>query len=170
VKEGRLPAVCAHGLARDGHRHGRVDLVCQVASPGNVARALQRVGRAGHIVGQKSKGRFIPRTLADLLEQAVLVREMVAGRVEEIRVPVNCLDILLQPGEAVLLHRCEHQFAKERSNGGTEPVAAPPPSPARRGSWRSALGGRDDEHGPASIFSSRQALVPSKKVSPTRRS
>jgi ATP-dependent Lhr-like helicase len=75
---------------------GAVDLVCQVASPGNVARALQRVGRAGHIVGQKSKGRFVPRTHADLLEQAVLVREMIAGRVEEIRCPKNCLDVLAQ--------------------------------------------------------------------------
>src|SRR5207237_8645167 len=73
-----------------------VDLVCQVASPGNVARALQRVGRAGHLVGQKSKGRMIPRMNSDLLEQAVLAREMAAGRVEEIRVPINCLDVLAQ--------------------------------------------------------------------------
>src|SRR5260370_4796088 len=33
---------------------------------------------------------------ADLLEQAVLAREMAAGRVEAIRVPINCLDILAQ--------------------------------------------------------------------------
>src|SRR5439155_26551266 len=75
---------------------GAVDLVCQVESPGNVARGLQRVGRAGHLVGQKSKGRLIPKTTADLLEQAVLAREMAAGRVEEIRVPINCLDVLAQ--------------------------------------------------------------------------
>ena len=57
---------------------------------------MQRVGRAGHLVGQKSKGRLIPKTPADLLEQAVLAREMAAGRVEEIRVPINCLDVLAQ--------------------------------------------------------------------------
>ncbi|MGE0529648.1 MAG: hypothetical protein AB7P49_21560, partial [Bdellovibrionales bacterium] len=38
----------------------------------------------------------IPRTLADLLEQTVLIREMLAGRVEECKVPTNCLDILAQ--------------------------------------------------------------------------
>jgi ATP-dependent Lhr-like helicase len=39
---------------------------------------------------------LIPKTAADLLEQAVLAREMAAGRVEEIRVPSNCLDVLAQ--------------------------------------------------------------------------
>jgi ATP-dependent helicase Lhr and Lhr-like helicase len=96
LKEGRLPAVVATGSLELGIDMGAVDLVCQVESPGDVARALQRVGRAGHIVGQKSKGRLIAKTLGDLLEQAVLAREMAAGRVEAIRVPVNCLDILAQ--------------------------------------------------------------------------
>ncbi len=96
LKEGRLPAVCATASLELGIDMGAVDLVCQVASPGNVARALQRVGRAGHLVGQTSKGRFVPRTPADLLEQAVLVREMKAGRVEEVRTPTGCLDVLAQ--------------------------------------------------------------------------
>ncbi len=96
LKEGRLPAVVATASLELGIDMGAVDLVCQVESPGNVARALQRVGRAGHLVGQTSKGRIIPKTPADLLEQAVLAREMAAGRVEAIRVPINCLDILAQ--------------------------------------------------------------------------
>ncbi|MFQ3593194.1 MAG: helicase-related protein, partial [Gemmataceae bacterium] len=96
LKEGRLPAVVATASLEMGIDMGAVDLVCQVASPGTVARALQRVGRAGHIVGQKSKGRFIPRMVNDIIEQAVLVREMLAGRVEELRVPTNCLDVLAQ--------------------------------------------------------------------------
>src|SRR5262249_23069989 len=73
-----------------------VDLVIQVESPGNVARALQRVGRAGHLVGQSSKGRMIPKTLLDLLNQAVLAAEMAAGHVEALHVPMNCLDVLAQ--------------------------------------------------------------------------
>src|SRR5207302_1616138 len=96
LKEGRLQAVVATASLELGIDMGAVDLVCQVASPGNVARGLQRVGRAGHLVGQQSEGRLIPRTCADLLEQAVLAREMIAGRVEEIRVPTNCLDVLAQ--------------------------------------------------------------------------
>lgn len=96
LKEGRLPAVVATASLELGIDMGAVDLVCQVESPGSVARGLQRVGRAGHVVGQRSKGRLIPKTAADLIEQAVLAREMVAGRVEEIHCPQNCLDVLAQ--------------------------------------------------------------------------
>jgi ATP-dependent Lhr-like helicase len=57
---------------------------------------MSRVGRAGHLVGQSSKGRLIPKTMPDLLNQAVLAAEMAAGRVEALRVPMNCLDVLAQ--------------------------------------------------------------------------
>ncbi len=96
LKEGRLRAVVATASLELGIDMGAVDLVCQVESPGNVARALQRVGRAGHLVGQSSKGRLIAKTLPDLLNQAVLAAEMTAGRVEALRVPMNCLDVLAQ--------------------------------------------------------------------------
>jgi ATP-dependent Lhr-like helicase len=96
LKEGRLPAVAATASLELGIDMGAIDLVCQVESPGSVARALQRVGRAGHLVGGTSKGRLIPKTPADLIEQAVLAREMAAGRVEAIHVPTNCLDVLAQ--------------------------------------------------------------------------
>ncbi|MSQ95641.1 MAG: DEAD/DEAH box helicase [Gemmataceae bacterium] len=96
LKEGRLRAVVATASLELGIDMGTVDLVCQVESPGNVARALQRVGRAGHLVGQSSKGRLIAKTLPDLLNQAVLAAEMTAGRVEALRVPMNCLDVLAQ--------------------------------------------------------------------------
>src|SRR5262249_40622072 len=96
LKEGRLRAVVATASLEMGIDMGAVDLVCQVESPGNIARALQRVGRAGHLVGQRSQGRLIPKTLPDLLSQAVLAAEMAAGRVEELHVPRNCLDVLAQ--------------------------------------------------------------------------
>jgi ATP-dependent Lhr-like helicase len=96
LKEGRLPAVVSTASLEMGIDMGAVDLVCQVESPGNVARALQRVGRAGHLVGQKGKGRLIAKTAGDLLEQAVLAREMAAGRVEAVQCPRNCLDVLAQ--------------------------------------------------------------------------
>jgi ATP-dependent Lhr-like helicase len=96
LKEGRLRAVVATASLELGIDMGAIDLVCQVESPGNIARGLQRVGRAGHLVGQQSQGRLIPKTLPDLLNQAVLAAEMAAGRVEELRVPANCLDVLAQ--------------------------------------------------------------------------
>ena len=75
---------------------GDVDLVCQVESPGNVARGLQRVGRAGHVVHGVSKGRLIAKTPADLLETAALARAMLQGQIEPLRVPHGCLDVLAQ--------------------------------------------------------------------------
>ena len=96
LKAGDLPSVVATASLEMGIDMGAVDLVCQVGSPGGVARGLQRVGRAGHVVGRTSKGRLIARTTADLLEAAALTRAMVAGAVESLVVPTNCLDILAQ--------------------------------------------------------------------------
>src|SRR5262249_53104689 len=85
LKECRVRSVVATASLELGIDMGTVDLVCQVESPGNVARGLQRVGRAGHLVGQSSKGRLIAKTLPDLLNLAVLTAEMIAGRVEALR-------------------------------------------------------------------------------------
>jgi ATP-dependent Lhr-like helicase len=96
LKRGELPSVVATASLELGIDMGAVDLVCQVGSPGGVARGLQRVGRAGHVVGRVSKGRMIARTQTDLLESAALARAMVAGEVETLRIPTNCLDVLAQ--------------------------------------------------------------------------
>jgi ATP-dependent Lhr-like helicase len=96
LKRGELPAVVATASLELGIDMGAVDLVCQVESPGSVARGLQRVGRAGHVVGRVSKGRLIAKTSSDLLESAALCREMLVGQVEELHVPGACLDVLAQ--------------------------------------------------------------------------
>ncbi len=96
LKSGKLAAVVATASLEMGIDMGAVDLVIQVESPGSVSRALQRVGRAGHVVGLKSKGRMIPKTSPDLLEMAVLTRQMKLAAVEPIRVPACSLDILCQ--------------------------------------------------------------------------
>ncbi|WP_337175850.1 DEAD/DEAH box helicase [Paludisphaera sp.] len=96
LKVGELRAVVATASLELGIDMGDVDLVCQVESPGNVARGLQRVGRSGHLVGGTSRGRLIAKTPADLLESAALARAMLAADVEPLRVPRNCLDVLAQ--------------------------------------------------------------------------
>ena len=96
LKQGELKAVVATASLELGIDMGAVDLVCQVESPGSIARGLQRVGRAGHLVGRVSKGRLIAKTSADLLEAAALGRAMVHGEVEALRVPTGCLDVLAQ--------------------------------------------------------------------------
>jgi ATP-dependent Lhr-like helicase len=96
LKAGELSAVVSTASLELGIDMGAVDLVCQVESPGGVARALQRVGRAGHVVGRSSKGRLLAKTHGDLLETAALARAMRRGEVERLRTPTNCLDILAQ--------------------------------------------------------------------------
>ena len=55
LKRGRLPAVVATSSLELGIDMGAVDLVIQIESPPSVASALQRVGRAGHQVGEVTR-------------------------------------------------------------------------------------------------------------------
>jgi ATP-dependent Lhr-like helicase len=96
LKEGTLSAVVATASLELGIDMGAVDLVCQVESPGSIARGLQRVGRAGHVVHGVSKGRLIAKTASDLLESAALCRAMLEGQIEPLSVPRGCLDVLAQ--------------------------------------------------------------------------
>ncbi|MGZ5339269.1 MAG: Lhr family helicase, partial [Thermoleophilaceae bacterium] len=57
---------------------------------------LQRIGRAGHNVGDVSRGRIFPKFRADLLECAVVVKRMRDGDIEPTVVPRNPLDVLAQ--------------------------------------------------------------------------
>jgi len=75
---------------------GAVDLVIQVAAPPSVASGLQRVGRAGHQVGEISRGVLLPKHRTDLIGCAVSVQRMLDGAIETMRVPANPLDILAQ--------------------------------------------------------------------------
>jgi ATP-dependent Lhr-like helicase len=96
LKAGELPCLVATSSLELGIDMGAVDLVLQVESPKSVARGLQRVGRAGHSVGEVSRGRFFPKFRGDLLECAVVCRLMRAGRIEPTVVPRNALDVLAQ--------------------------------------------------------------------------
>jgi len=96
LKAGELPCLIATSSLELGIDMGAVDLVLQVESPKSVARGLQRIGRAGHSVGDVSKGRIFPKFRADLLECAVVTRLMREGRIEPTVVPRNALDVLAQ--------------------------------------------------------------------------
>ena len=96
LKSGRLRAVVATSSLELGIDMGAVDLVIQVESPPSVASGLQRVGRAGHQVGEISHGVLFPKHRADLLHSAVTVERMLAGQIEPLSIPANPLDILAQ--------------------------------------------------------------------------
>jgi len=75
---------------------GYTDLVAQIGSPKSVARLIQRIGRSGHKLDKKPKGRMICLDRDDLVECAVMVREACKGRIDRISIPRNCLDVLAQ--------------------------------------------------------------------------
>jgi ATP-dependent Lhr-like helicase len=83
---------------------GAIDLVIQVEAPPSVASGMQRIGRAGHSVGEKSVGRIFPKYRGDLIEAAVVVERMLAGAIEETRIPRNPLDVLAQQLAAICAH------------------------------------------------------------------
>ncbi|WP_028651866.1 ATP-dependent helicase [Nocardioides halotolerans] len=96
LKRGRLPAVVATSSLELGIDMGAVDLVVQIESPPSVASALQRVGRAGHQVGEVSRGVLFPKHRGDLAQTAVAVQRMRSGAIESLGVPANPLDVLAQ--------------------------------------------------------------------------
>ncbi|MEV3901298.1 ATP-dependent helicase [Mycobacterium sp. NPDC050551] len=96
LKSGRLKAVVATSSLELGIDMGSVDLVIQVESPPSVASGLQRIGRAGHQVGEISQGVLFPKHRTDLIGCAVTVQRMLAGAIETMRVPANPLDVLAQ--------------------------------------------------------------------------
>ena len=96
LKDGRLPALVATSSLELGIDMGAVDLVIQVESPLSVARGLQRVGRAGHNVGEPSRGVIFPKYRGDLLECAVVTKLMHEGAIEPTVIPRNPLDVLAQ--------------------------------------------------------------------------
>ena len=96
LKAGRLPAVVATSSLELGIDMGAVDLVVQVEAPPSVASGLQRVGRAGHNVGDISRGIIFPKYQGDLVQAAVVAERMRAGQIEELKIPHNPLDVLAQ--------------------------------------------------------------------------
>ncbi|HEX2707193.1 MAG TPA: DEAD/DEAH box helicase, partial [Solirubrobacterales bacterium] len=96
LKSGQLPCLVATSSLELGIDMGAVDLVIQVESPKSVTRGLQRIGRAGHGLGEVSKGRIFPKYRGDLLECAVVARRMREGEIEETVIPQNPLDVLAQ--------------------------------------------------------------------------
>src|SRR5699024_4146065 len=78
------------------HRYGGVDGVGHLQAAPSVADGLQRVGRAGHQVGEVSTGWFFPLHRADVVDAAVVTERMLTGSIEALDIPANPLDILAQ--------------------------------------------------------------------------
>jgi ATP-dependent Lhr-like helicase len=102
LKRGDLPAIVATSSLELGIDMGAVDLVVQIEAPPSVASGIQRIGRAGHSVGEVSRGVVFPKYRADLLACAAAVPRMQAGDVEPTHYPRNPLDVLAQQVVAIV--------------------------------------------------------------------
>ena len=96
LKEGKLKAVVSSTSLELGIDIGYIDLVVLINSPKSVARALQRIGRSGHRLHEKSRGRIIVTDRDDLVECSVLLKNAKEGKIDRINIPANCLDVLAQ--------------------------------------------------------------------------
>ncbi len=96
LKSGHLRALVATSSLELGIDMGAIDLVIQIEAPPSVASGLQRIGRAGHSIGQVSEGVIFPKYRGDLVACAAVTAAMRRGKVESSRYPRNPLDVLAQ--------------------------------------------------------------------------
>ncbi len=96
LREGRLRVVVTSTSLELGIDIGYIDLVILLGSPKSVARAIQRIGRAGHKLHDIAKGRIIILDQDDLVECAVMLKDAIEKKIDSVQIPQNCLDVLAQ--------------------------------------------------------------------------
>lgn len=96
LKAGELRGIVATSSLELGIDIGALDAVVLVQTPVSVASALQRLGRAGHGVGQVSRGALLPTHSRDLVDAVVMARCVAARDIAPLRPPQAPLDVLAQ--------------------------------------------------------------------------
>jgi ATP-dependent Lhr-like helicase len=96
LKAGDLDVVTTSTSLELGIDMPHLDLVVQVGSPKSVAALLQRVGRAGHQLGETVTGRVVALDRDELIECAVMLQKAAEGFVDRVFVPENAQDVAAQ--------------------------------------------------------------------------
>ena len=96
LKAGELKAIVATSSLEMGIDIGALDEVVLIQSPFSISSAIQRIGRAGHQVGEVSRATVFPTHSRDFLDAAVLSEAIDNQAIEAVK-PVKCpLDVLSQ--------------------------------------------------------------------------
>lgn len=96
LKDGTLAAIVATSTLEMGIDIGALDEVILVQSPGSISSSIQRIGRAGHRVGETSRGTIYPTHPQDFIEAAVLSKAVLEKDIEPVTL-IRCpLDVLAQ--------------------------------------------------------------------------
>ncbi|MFH1510254.1 MAG: ATP-dependent helicase [Candidatus Woesearchaeota archaeon] len=96
LRNGDLKVIVSSTSLELGIDIGFIDLVICLGSPKSIARFLQRAGRSGHRLHDTVKARIIVLDRDDLVECSVLLKCAVERRIDNISIPMNCLDVLSQ--------------------------------------------------------------------------
>ena len=96
LRRGEIRVCVASSSLELGIDIGAVELVCQVGTTRSIGTLLQRVGRAGHRMGEISKGRLFPLTRDELIECAALMLAVRRGELDRLSIPEWPLDVLAQ--------------------------------------------------------------------------
>lgn len=111
LKKGELRAIVATSSLELGIDIGDLDCVVLVQTPFAISSAVQRIGRAGHGVGETSRGVIYPTHGRDFLFAAVTARAVPEGDIEPVRPVEGALDVLAQ---LILSMCCAEEWDIER--------------------------------------------------------
>lgn len=96
LKRGELRAVVCSTSLEMGIDIGSIDTVIMISAPKGVSRALQRIGRSGHSMGETSHGVLVASNINDLAECAVTARMMERRELEPVKIHDDPADVLAQ--------------------------------------------------------------------------
>ena len=96
LKAGKLRAIVATNSLELGIDIGALDEVVLLQSPPALSSAIQRIGRAGHKVGEASRGTLLPLDPRDILHSAVMAGAIPCQDIEAVRPVLSPLDVLAQ--------------------------------------------------------------------------
>ncbi len=93
-KDGDIKSLICTSSLELGIDIGHIDRVVQYGSPRQVKRLLQRVGRSGHQVESRSRGKIIARNEDDVMESAVIAKRALENKLEPTKFHKSALDVL----------------------------------------------------------------------------
>ncbi|MCY4130995.1 MAG: DEAD/DEAH box helicase [Gammaproteobacteria bacterium] len=96
LKNGELRGIVATSSLELGIDIGELDEVLLLKAPDSVAAAMQRIGRAGHNVGDVSRATFYPMFARDFLDVAVIAKAVEEADIEPVSILEEPLDLLAQ--------------------------------------------------------------------------
>lgn len=96
LKDGALRAIVCSTSLELGIDIGHVDTVILVSTPKGISRTLQRVGRSGHSIHQRSHGVLVATNINDLIECVVCADLTQRRQLDPVVIFENAADVIAQ--------------------------------------------------------------------------